>query len=119
MKVQTNKLEALTIIEVEGELVNDLAPIFDAVKTAEEGHKNIILDLTSISSFGDLKLEILEEVAEFLDLSEKSFVICGVNNELQMALDKKFEEDFFNIVPTRNEAVDMVYMEEQERSFFN
>ena len=34
-------------------------------------------------------------------------------------LDDRFGEDFFNIVPTRNEAVDMVYMEEQERSFFN
>lgn len=119
MKVQTNKLEALTIIDVDEELLNDLATISETVKAAEKGHKNIILDLTKVLSFGDLELGFLEEVAEFLDLSEKSFVICGLNNELQLALDKKFEEDFFNIVPTRNEAVDMVYMEEQERSFLN
>ena len=119
MKVQTNKLEAITIIDVDGELLNDLATISETVKAAEEGHKNIILDLTKVLSFGDLELELLEEVAEFLDLSEKSFVICGLKNELQLALYKKFEEDFFNIVPTRNEAVDMVYMEEQERSFLN
>ena len=119
MKVLTEKLEALSIVVVDGELLNNLAPISDAVKSAEEGHQNIIVDLSKVLSFDDLNLEILEEVAKFLDLSEKSFVICGVNKELQMALDNKFEEDFFNIVPTRNEAVDMVYMEEQERSFFN
>ena len=33
-------------------------------------------------------------------------------------LNEEFGEDFFNIVPTRDEAVDMVYMEDQERELF-
>ena len=42
-----------------------------------------------------------------------------VNSELLKQIEVKFDKDFFNIVPTRNEAVDMVYMEEQERSLFS
>ena len=53
------------------------------------------------------------------DEFNKSLVLCGVSSELLEQIEVKFDEDFFNIVPTRNEAVDMVYMEEQERSFFS
>ena len=119
MKVHTEKLEALTIIAVEGDLLNDLATISNVIEKAEEGHGNIILDLSLTLSIAESELNYLEEIQEILDLSEKSFVFCGVNSDLQTAFDEKFEEEFFNIVPTRNEAVDMVYMEEQERSFLN
>ena len=119
MKIHTKKLEAITIIVLEGDLTNDLATINQAIDKAEEGHENIIIDLSLTQSIAESELKILEEIQETSDLSEKSLVFCGVNSLLQTAFDEKFGEDFFNIVPTRNEAVDIVYMEEQERSFFN
>tara|TARA_B100000427_G_C15328539_1_gene515756 strand:- start:331 stop:690 length:360 start_codon:yes stop_codon:yes gene_type:complete len=119
MKIFTEKLETLTIVTVDCKSLDDLEHITKAIANSEEGHKNIILDLAQTTSINASELIQFEEIQNSLDLLEKSFVICGVNNDLQSAFNEKFGEDFFNIVPTRNEAVDMVYMEEQERSFFN
>ena len=119
MNIFTEKLEALTIVIVDCESLDDMGIVSSAITRSEEGHKNIILDLAQTSTIVFSELIKLEEIQNSLDLIEKSFVICGVNNDLQSAFNEKFGEDFFNIVPTRNEAVDMVYMEEQERSFFN
>ena len=49
----------------------------------------------------------------------ESVVMCCVNDDIIVMINNEFEEDFFNIVPTKNEAVDMVYMEEQEREIFS
>jgi len=121
MKVLTEKQEALTIIIVDGniESADDSALISNAISKVDDGFENIILDLSSVVSIVNSELFGLVEIQENFETEAKSFVLCGLNNNLQSALDEKFDEDFFNIVPTRNEAVDMVYMEEQERSFFN
>jgi len=121
MKVLTEKLEALTIIIVDGnvESADDSALISNAISKTDDGFGNIILDLSSVVLIVNSELSSLEEIQEKLETEAKSFVLCGLNNTLQSALDEKFDKDLFNIVPTRNEAVDMVYMEEQERSFFN
>tara|TARA_Y100000739_G_scaffold79392_1_gene67374 strand:- start:42 stop:407 length:366 start_codon:yes stop_codon:yes gene_type:complete len=121
MKVLTEKLEALTIIIVDGnvESADDSSLISNAISKVDDGFENIILDLSSVVSIVNSELPGLDEIQQNLETDAKSFVLCGLNNTLKSALDEKFDEDFFNIVPTRNEAVDMVYMEEQERSFFN
>jgi len=118
MKVHIKKLEAITIIAIEGEVESDedLYQITHASSNCEIGHKNIILDL---SSSGLKSFDFFENLKCQQYNAQKSLVLCGVNENLQLSLDEKFEEDYFNIVPTRNEAVDMVYMEEQERSFFS
>ena len=119
MKIFTEKLETLTIVTVDCKSLDDLDLITKAIASSEEGHKNIIIDLSQTTSINASELIQFEKIQNSLDLLEKSFVICGVNNDLQSDFNEKFGEDFFNIVPTRNEAVDMVFMEEQERSFFN
>ena len=62
--------------------------------------------------------ELLENIHDLQDEREKSLVFCGVKKEMLNHLNEVFGEDFFNIVPTRDEAVDMVFMEEQERELF-
>ena len=118
MKVHIEKLETITIIAIEGEVesTEDLAQITHAADNCEIGHKNIIFDL---SASGLKSFDFLNHLQYQQDKAQKSLVLCGVNENLQLSLDEKFEEDYFNIVPTRNEAVDMVFMEEQERSFFS
>ena len=118
MKVHIEKLEEITIFTIEGEVESeeDLSKITLAIANCEIGHKNIIFDL----SFSSLKsFDFIDDIQCQQDIAQKSLVLCGVNENLQLSLDKKFEEDYFNVVPTRNEAVDMVYMEEQERSFLS
>tara|TARA_Y100000589_G_scaffold326761_1_gene367161 strand:- start:472 stop:828 length:357 start_codon:yes stop_codon:yes gene_type:complete len=118
MNIHIEKLEAITIIAIEGDVesAEDLAQIIHASSNCEIGHENIILDL---SSSGLKSFDFFNHLQCQQDNAQKSLVLCGVNKNLQLSLDEKFEEDYFNVVPTRNEAVDMVYMEEQERSFFN
>lgn len=118
MVVSKKTLEAITIIVVEGD-ATDSDKILNVSNSLDDGFKNIILDITSAIIENEILFELFESVQSSRDLDEKSFVICGVKNDLLSALDERFGEDFFNIVPTRNEAVDMVYMEEQERSLFN
>ena len=118
MKVQFEKLEEIKIIAIEGDVesAEDLAQITHALANCETGHENIILDFSSsnLKSF-----EFIDHLQCQQNNAQKSLVLCGVNANLQLSLDEKFQEDYFNVVPTRNEAVDMIYMEEQERSLFN
>ena len=118
MKVHIEKLEAITIIAIEGEVksAEDLDQIKHASTNCEIGHENIIFDL---SSSGLKSLDFFDHIQYQQDNAQKSLVLCGVNEKLQLSLDEKFEEDYLNVVPTRNEAVDMVFMEEQERLFFS
>ena len=118
MKVLIEKLEEITIISIVGKVESaaDLAQITHASANCEVGHENIILDLSS----SDLKLfDFFVNIQCQQENIQKSLVLCGVNENLQLSLYEKFKEDYFNVVPTRNEAVDMVYMEEQERLFFS
>ena len=118
MNIQVEKLEALTVFIVCDKLVpSDFESVLNAI---EEGFENVILDFGNCSSIENSDdLDCIETLQESRDELDKSLVLCGLSSELLEQIEVKFDEDFFNIVPTRNEAVDMVYMEEQERSFFS
>ena len=64
MKVRIEKLEAITIIAIEGnvETAEDLVQITNASANCEIGHENIILDLSS----SGLK-SLLTHLTHFLD----------------------------------------------------
>ena len=117
MDIQKEIQEALTILTISRK--DQLEDFTTIVSHVDEGHENMILDLSEINSLCDKTSITLELIQNSRDNIDKSLVICGVDKSLQSNLEEKFGKDFFNIVPTRNEAVDMVYMEEQERSFFN
>ena len=118
MNMQVEKLDALTVLIVGLILVP--SDIEFVLNTFEEGFENVILDLENCSKVEHHDdLECIETLQESRNEMEKSLVLCGVSSELLEQIEVKFDEDFFNIVPTRNEAVDMVYMEEQERTFFS
>ncbi len=118
MNILVEKLEALTVLIVSDKLVP--SDIESVLRVVEDGFENLILDLGNCSKAENPDdLDCIETLQESRDEMEKSLVLCGVSSELLEQIKVKFDEDFFNIVPTRNEAVDMVYMEEQERSFFS
>ena len=118
MNIQVLKLEALSVVIVSDKLVpSDIECVLNAI---EHGFENVILDLGNcFKAKNSDDLDCIGTLQESRDEMDKSLVLCGVSSELLEQIDVKFDKDFFNIVPTRNEAVDMVYMEEQERSFFN
>jgi anti-anti-sigma regulatory factor len=119
MEIKREQLEAIEIISPVGEItstkdINALVSVFKSLDKV-----NLILELGSLNKISSDCLDVLTLFLTACNDIEKSFVICGVNNEIIVMISNEFEEDFFNIVPTKNEAVDMVYMEEQERELFS
>ena len=119
MDLYREKLEAIEIISPDGEIVTmiDVDLLVNVIKDFDK--VNLILDLSSVTKFSSECLDVLTLYQTACNDIDKSFVMCCVNDDIIVMINNEFEEDFFNIVPTKNEAVDMVYMEEQEREIFS
>lgn len=118
MNVKLSTKEKFTVIEV-------LEPYFAANMTAEfqelaeklssEAPHHIILDLGSVQV---IETDMAEQVAQVqADSYEKghSFVVCGMDQQVQKTLENADLIDVMNITPTQSEAWDIVQMEEVER----
>ena len=117
MAITIDFLEAISILNTSSDLkCTEISDLFKSSNFPQEGHENVIIDFSSTESIEGA--ELLENIQDLLNEREKSLVFCVVNKEMLNLLNEVFGEDFFNIVPTRDEAVDMVYMEEQERELF-
>lgn len=119
MKIKREHLEAIEIITPKGALSsnNDVSVIMDELKSIND--VNLILDLGEVPAISKSYINFLSLCLTVCNTCDKSFVICGVNKTILETINTVFDEDDFIIVPTKNEAVDMVYMEEQERQLFN
>ena len=119
MELNREQLEAIEIISPVGEIVsiNDVDLLLNVIKDLDK--VNLILDLSSVTKFSSECLDVLTQCKTAFNDIDKSFVMCCMNDDIIVIINNEFEEDFFNIVPTKNEAVDMVYMEEQERELFS
>ena len=118
MAVSVDFLEAISILTIPADLnCTEISDLFKSPDFPKAGHGNVIIDFSSTKSIEGP--ELLENIHDLQDEREKALVFCGVKKEMLNHLNEVFGEDFFNIVPTRDEAVDMVYMEEQERELFN
>lgn len=117
MVLSVDYLEAISILTTPADLsCKEISELFKSPGFPKEGHENVIIDLSSTDSLEGAKL--LKNIQYLQDEREKSLLFCGVKKEMLNLLNEEFGEDFFNIVPTRDEAVDMVFLEEQERELF-
>ena len=117
MAVSVDFLEAISILTTPAGLsCTEIYGLFKSSDFPKEGHENVIIDWSLTDSVEGT--EVLEDILYLQDEREKSLVFCGVKKEMLNLLHEVFGEDFFNIVPSRDEAVDMVFMEEQERELF-
>jgi len=105
LKSQVEKLDALQAPDLKAQLI----------LLSKSGTKNIILDLSD-SRYCDSSCLSAIHVGKRLcaDLNG-SFVICGLQPSVTKLISIAQLDRVLNIVPTVDEAVDMVYMEEQER----
>lgn len=80
----------------------------------QEGEKNLIIDLEAVrfcdSSCLDAILEVNRQAAE----RKGSFVLCRLNQALSDMMENSQQEDLLSIVPTPEEAVDLVLFNEIE-----
>jgi anti-anti-sigma factor len=120
VKIDTReKFHAITIHEptfaanMTAELDNCL------IKVQQNGVKNVVLNLKDIKNIDNAAAEYLVKAQQgYYDRSE-SFVICSLDPEVELSLDRAGLLELMNTAPTVSEASDIVQMEEIERELLD
>jgi anti-anti-sigma factor len=116
VKIDTReKFHAITINE----------PAFAANMTAEldkcllpllqNDVKNVVLNLKDTKNIDNAAAEYLVTTQRFFYDNNASFVICGLQPDVQKSFDENELLENMNKAPTESEASDIVHMEEIER----
>ena len=77
--------------------------------------KNVVLILEDISEMDIAAAEKLAEIQQKFYENNASFVICGLQKQVEDFLDEHELLELMNVTPTQSEAWDIVQMEEIER----
>ena len=89
------------------------------LRIPESETKNVVLNLEDIKSMEDAAAEKLVTIQQQFYEKNASFVICGINNEIEQMLDSSGLLEIMNTTPSESEAYDIVQMEEIERELLN
>lgn len=77
--------------------------------------KNVVLILQDIQNIDNAAGERLVQIQQRFYEQNASFVICGLQKQVEKALDDAELLELMNTAPTESEAWDIVHMEEIER----
>lgn len=119
MKFEIEQKDKLTIIKTKMEKLDALnAPELksELVMLNKAGSKNLVMDLTDTRYIDSSGLSAVLVGNRLCRDSNGSFVLCGLQPTVQKLISISQLESVLKITPTQNEAVDLVYMEEVERS---
>ena len=105
IRTNVEKLDALHAPELKSEFV-----ILN-----KEGHKNLILDLSSTRYCESSGLSAVLVANRLCRDSDGSFVLCGLQEAVEKLIRISQLDKVLKITPTLNEAIDLVYMDEVER----
>ena len=118
MKYSIDKQEEYAILKLEEDNLNSLvAPVLksELVILSETGIRNLIIDLSEVRFIDSSGLSAIL-TANRLWADGKSFVLTGVEHP---SVQKLFEisrlDTVLNIIPSLDESVDYIFMEEIER----
>lgn len=122
MKYSIDKQEKYAILKLEEENLNSLvAPVLksELVIFSNEGIRNLILDLSDVKFVDSSGLSAVL-TANRLWSDDKSFILTGLGHP---SVKRLFEisrlDTVLKIIPTVDESVDFVFMEEIERELNN
>ena len=76
---------------------------------------HIVLNMQNVNSIDDLMAENIVQVQQQFYEKNCSFVICSLQKDIELLLEKKELLEFMNVTPSESEALDIVQMEEIER----
>jgi anti-anti-sigma factor len=115
-KIDTReKFHAITINETVF-AANMTAELKDCLANEQQnGVKNVVLNLKDIKSMDNAAAESLVKLQQSFYESNASFVICGLDKDVEKFLDDDGLLELMNVTPTESEAGDIVQMEEIER----
>jgi len=127
VKIDTKeKFHAITVpgpelsADMTEELGNVLLPYLQNDGSGADGPvKNIILILQDIQTIGETAAGKLVELQQKFYENSASFVICGLQKQVEEFLDEIELLELMNVTPTESEAWDIVQMEEIERELLD
>lgn len=120
MKFSIDKRERYILITLNEERLNSLnAPELksELVLLHAESQRNIILDMHEVMNVDSSGLSAILIGNRICKELEGSFVLAALNPQVQKLIEISQLQNVLNIVPTADEAVDFVMMEEIERDF--
>lgn len=102
---EVEKLDTLSAPDLKTELVFQL----------KSGNRNLIVDLTNTRYCDSSGLSALLTGNRLCKEINGTFALCGLQAPIEKLVNISQLQSVFNITPTRNEAIDLVLMEEIER----
>ena len=82
----------------------------------KKGEKNLVIDINQTKYCDSSGLSAILLANRLCRDSEGTFVLTGVNDQIQKLIEISQLDRVLHITPTLSEAVDFVYMEEIERN---
>lgn len=105
IKLNESKLNSLVTPQLKSELI--------LINT--EGQRNIILDLSQVKFADSSGLSSLLVGHRLCKSAEGSFILTGLNDAVSRLITISQLENVLSIVPTTEEAIDLIFMEEIEK----
>ncbi|REJ84894.1 MAG: anti-sigma factor antagonist [Bacteroidetes bacterium] len=101
----------------EEKLTSGVAPELKAeiVMLHHENYKNLIIDLTEVQYCDSSGLSAILVGYRTCRDNNGSFVLCGVQDHVRKLISISQLDNMLQQVPTFNEAVDLIFMEEVEK----
>ena len=122
MNVKTDTKEKFHVITIEEPSIaaNMTAELQECLQSYLKNNvKNVILNCKDIQIMDDAAAETLVKIQQLFYEQNASFVVCGLQPELEQSLDKTGLLELMNVTPTESEAWDIIQMEEIERDLMD
>jgi anti-anti-sigma factor len=122
MNVKTDTKEKFHVITIEEPSIaaNMTAELQECLQSYLKNNvKNVILNCKDIQIMDDAAAETLVKIQQLFYEQNASFVVCGLQPELEQSLDKAGLLELMNVTPTESEAWDIIQMEEIERDLMD
>ena len=122
MNVKTDTKEKFHVITIEEPLIaaNMTAELEQCLQLYLQNNvKNVILNCKDIQTMDDAAAETIVKIQQTWYEQNASFVVCGLQPDLEKSLDKKGLLELLNTAPTESEAWDIIQMEEIERDLMD
>jgi anti-sigma B factor antagonist len=122
MDYTTEKHEKYIVLKLKDDKLNDLISSQLKVRFEElhnDGERNIILDLTRVNYCDSSGLSAILMGNKLCKNAFGSFVLCGLNVNVQRVITISQLDKVLLICPSLQEAIDLVFMDEIERELLN
>jgi anti-anti-sigma regulatory factor len=91
----------------------------ELVDDSRENARSLLIDFSQIETMTDENVRLLEALHNEMYNDNLSFILCHMHISCKKTVAENELEHLLNMVPTMNEALDMINMEGLERELLN